>query len=313
MAQAAESPYDLLMGSSGLRRFAFVALGAALVTSCGLLVGTSGLSDGAEPGTDGATSGDGAIGTDATSDVAQAGDGITGADSGTDAKADAPPLTYREIVLSDGPIAYYRLAETSGAVAKDETGNHDGTYAVSGSIDYNQPGPAASVPSVRFRDTAHVSANSVAMLPVSTFASYTLEAFVVLEVLGTSTFFLNFAASGGGGAPSLWVDDTTQKFRYSAPTIDSTVVIGLTWHHLAVTVSGTMVSIYVDGAFDTSGTDGAPSPDRGRFTIGSTFSAGADGGAGYYNTAFKGRLAEVAVYGKALSPARIAAHYAARP
>lgn len=309
MARAAESPYDPPMGSFGLRRFAFVALGAALVVSCGLLVDTSGLSDGAEPGDDGATSGDGGIGTDATGDVAQTGDGNTG----VDAKADAAPLAYREVVLSDGPIAYYRLAETSGSVANDETGNHDGTYALTGSIDYNQPGPAAGVPSVRFKDVAHVSANSVAMLPVGTFASYTLEAFVALEVLGTSTFFLNFAASGGGGAPSLWVDDTTQKFRYSFPNIDSTVVIGLTWHHLAVTASGTTISIYVDGAFDTSGTDGAPSPDRGRFTIGSTFSAGVDGGAGYYNPAFKGRLAEVAVYGKALSPARIAAHYAARP
>ena len=313
MAQAAETPYALYMGSSGLRRFAFVALGAALVMSCGLLIDTSGLSDGAEPGTDGATSGDGGIGTDAAGDVAQTGDGATGVDSSADAEADAPRLTYREVVLSDGPIAYYRLAETSGAVAKDETGNHDGLYALSGSIDYNQSGPAPSVPSVRFRETAHVSANSVAMLPLGTFTSYTLEAFAVLEVLGTSTFFLNFAASGGGGAPSLWVDDTTQKFRYSFPNIDSTVVIGLTWHHLAVTVSGTTVSMYVDGAFDTSGTDGAPSPDRGRFTIGSTFSAGVDGGAGYYNTAFKGRLAEVAVYGKALAPARIAAHYAARP
>ena len=117
------------------------------------------------------------------------------------------------MVLADGPIAYYRLAETGGTVAKDETGNHNGTYA--GSIDYNQAGPSASVPSVRFKGSAHVAANSVATLPVSTFASYTLEAFVALEVQGTSTFFLNFAAPSGGGGPSLWIDDQTQKFRYS--------------------------------------------------------------------------------------------------
>ena len=301
------------MGSSGLRRFAFVCLAAATAVSCGLLVDTSGLSDGSDSAADGATGVDGATPVDGATDVAQTGDGSTGVDAAADAKADADaaPPTYRDVVLADGPIAYYRLAETSGTFAKDETGNHNGTY--SGSVDYNQPGPAASVPSVRFKGSAHVAANSVAMLPVGTFASYTLEAFVASEVpAGTSSFFLNFAVASGGGGPSLWIDDATRKFRYSnGSVIDSTKTLGATWHHFAVTASGTTVSLYVDGAFDVSGTMSDISPDRGAFTIGTNTSAG-DGGIAY-NSAFLGRLCEVAIYGKALSATQIAAHYAARP
>ena len=80
-----------------------------------------------------------------------------------------------------------------------------------------------------------------------------------------------------------------------------------------MTATGTTVSLYLDGAFDDSDTFSTIAPERGAFTIGTTFSAGADGGAPYYGTSFQGRLAEVAVYGNALSAARIAAHYAARP
>jgi hypothetical protein len=300
------------MGSSRLRRFAFVCLAAGTAVSCGLLVDTSGLSGGADPAADGATPVDGAS-ADTGNDAAQTRDGSTGVDSGTGAKTDASAPTYRDVVLADGPIAYYRLAEASGSVAKDETGNHDGTYG--GNVDYNQPGPAASVPSVRFNGSARVAASSVATLPVGTFASYTLEAFVASEVpAGTSSFFINFAAVGGGGGPSLWIDDATHTFRYSrSSVIDCTKTIGTTWHHFAVTANGGTVSLYVDGAFDVSGAMSNITPDRGAFTIGNTFAAGVDGGAPYYGSAFQGRLAEVAIYGKALTAAQIAAHYAARP
>ena len=49
---------------------------------------------------------------------------VIDADSGS---ADSGP-TYRDEVLADNPLAYYRLGETSGTVALDETGHgHTGT------------------------------------------------------------------------------------------------------------------------------------------------------------------------------------------
>ena len=36
--------------------------------------------------------------------------------------------TYREKVVALSPVAYWRLGESSGTTAADETGNHDGSY-----------------------------------------------------------------------------------------------------------------------------------------------------------------------------------------
>src|SRR4051812_23375673 len=73
-------------------------------------------------------------------------------DAGVSADADAadndsggPPVkddaglvsAYRNVIMSDGPVAYYRLGDT-GATAKDETGAHPGT--VIGTISH---GPGA--------------------------------------------------------------------------------------------------------------------------------------------------------------------------
>ena len=61
------------------------------------------------------------------------------ADASADSPADAPSSVYRAAVLADSPLAYWRLGETSGTVAHDETGNgHDGTYV--GGVTLGQPG-----------------------------------------------------------------------------------------------------------------------------------------------------------------------------
>lgn len=53
--------------------------------------------------------------------------GIAGALAAAAQEGDEGP-SYAELVLADGPIAYWRLGEESGSTAVDETDNHDGTY-----------------------------------------------------------------------------------------------------------------------------------------------------------------------------------------
>lgn len=52
-----------------------------------------------------------------------------------DASPDSGPPTrasrYRDAVIADGPLAYWRFDETSGTTAKDEMGDYDGTYMLS--------------------------------------------------------------------------------------------------------------------------------------------------------------------------------------
>jgi hypothetical protein len=48
------------------------------------------------------------------------------------------PAAYREAVMADGPIGYWRLDEPAGTLARDETGQWDGTYV--GDLAQGQPG-----------------------------------------------------------------------------------------------------------------------------------------------------------------------------
>lgn len=42
-------------------------------------------------------------------------------------------MAYRDVVLADSPVGYWRLGETSGTTAVDETGTRNGTYALGAS------------------------------------------------------------------------------------------------------------------------------------------------------------------------------------
>jgi len=53
------------------------------------------------------------------------------------------PNAYVSSILGDVPMAYYRLGETNGTVARDYAGGHDGTYH---SVDLGEPGYTAIDP-----------------------------------------------------------------------------------------------------------------------------------------------------------------------
>lgn len=66
-------------------------------------------------------------------------------------------LAYREAVLAKNPVAYWRLGESTGTVAADETGNgHDGTYV--GNPVLGQPGAISDDPNsaVQFTGASYV-------------------------------------------------------------------------------------------------------------------------------------------------------------
>jgi hypothetical protein len=114
-------------------RFA-VPLVFACLAGCGLFADADSLSRGSPPAPEPPEAS-----TDAsTPDVVAPTIDAAPVDTGTD----APRASYRDTVVSDMPIAYYRFDEAGGTVAKDEMGKHPGTYV--GAVEFRAPGLVAS-------------------------------------------------------------------------------------------------------------------------------------------------------------------------
>jgi hypothetical protein len=228
-----------------------------------------------------------------------------------------PPGPYRGTVLSDGPVAYWRLGESSGTTAADELGLAPGTYkqgvtfgAVGALADYANA--AVSLDGGDDRVTMGDPADG--RLDFGTH-DFTAEAWV--RATANDERVIIGKRAYGTPSPPYWQvtvsDDGSHVGQIRVNVFDGVVTPqvygpnirvddGL-WHHVVVAFDRDAgIIIYVDGV--SAGTDGPTTGDvsnTGEFVLGKS--------PGY--TEFKGDLDEVAVYPYLLSPQRVAAHYAA--
>jgi hypothetical protein len=248
----------------------------------------------------------------AVRDAASA-DADAGADSPAEAQADAGSV-YATSVLSDAPLAYWRMDDAAGTVARDTTGNgNDGQYV--GGVTLGTGGAL-----IGDADTAvtldgvsgHVDMGN--RFAFAGNASYTLELWAQPHAIGTSyqrvisrelptsprEGYLVFVRAGSAADPS-----TFSMERWEANQTNQcpeTNAVTQVWHHLVATYDGTTSRIYLDGALAAS--------QPAALALNAT-SASLWIGASVFDTAayFNGAVDEVAVYGTALSATRIAAHY----
>jgi Concanavalin A-like lectin/glucanases superfamily/Domain of unknown function (DUF1929)/Kelch motif len=216
-----------------------------------------------------------------------------------------PPSAYRDAVLADSPVGYWRLSETTGA-AIDLTGNAPGGSYRGGMV-RGVPGALAGDSNLAARLDAvddYVSVPDNNALDVGDV--FTLELWVKRgSVLGTSQRLLH----KGAGTPSLGFGQNNKVVLLpggagAATTASSTIAItDQTWHHVVATKSGATVRIYVDGVDRTAAATNT--------TLGSNATALNIGRASTGSAYASGDIDEVAVYGTALSPARVLAHYQA--
>lgn len=226
--------------------------------------------------------------------------------------------TYSQLIINDGPVAYYRLDESSGTSAHDSSGNgYNGTYSGSG-VTYAQPGAISGD-----SDTCVLLNGSTGRVTTPGGASPVGWASVTLEA------WVNLSSNSFGSKATIWATGTTPstadgiKFwigangtnggfavgitgnRWAQATFSQTFSAG-TWYHVAGVWDGSAVTVYVNGvANGTSGTVSGNTIDD----TGSNLALGRDPQLpGDY---FPGSLDEAAVYSTDLSPSRIQAHYAA--
>lgn len=251
---------------------------------------------------------------DAREPAADAGPPSTSNEAGVlDALADAtaPKDTstatdaYSAAVLEDAPIAYWRLEEPSGATFHDEVGGHDLTLSETTDVGYAVPGVGGSR---AVHLTGGVSLSVSGVFSTATNTDFSIEAWVKRGFTNTRygiVFEKNTVVEGIrdgmvlwvnpgrdiGSAFEVWGDQTVREAALGAP-IPTT-----TFTHFVFTRTLGKGRLYVNGGETGETSANTVIPDSNPTIT--------------WGDAFAGELDELAIYDRALSPARISAHLAA--
>jgi hypothetical protein len=209
--------------------------------------------------------------------------------------------TYTEQVVADGASNQWRLGEKAGGLAYDTLGGKHGT--LSGGVMRGAAG------ALNDGDTAMsfngTTAKIVTALAVTVPVVATLEAWVLGTDSGYRTILSTRPVGDAGG--TVWFGTFQKKLLLVSTTLSvpsNRVVLDGLWHHCVAVVNGTTYSLYVDGVLDATGPFAR--------TSASTVPPVGIGWDAFGNLFWVGLLDEVAIYPVELTPAKIAAHYAAR-
>jgi hypothetical protein len=225
-------------------------------------------------------------------------------------------VAYPDVVLSDLPVAYYHLDETSGILAIDSSGlGHDGNYRTvqPGAYTQGQIGITGAVTSAALFEgygnsstqggAAYVSVSAV----LAVFAGdFTIEFFVKptappVPNWESSLFACEHYLANGfrvgfddKGAPGFWTDESGGT---SHITLTTTVTPGA-WSHFAVAKQGATMRMYQDGIERANTGISYLVPDA----------ASTCGFGSLEGMPLHGVMDEVSIYDVALSASQIAAH-----
>jgi hypothetical protein len=244
--------------------------------------------------------------------------------------ASSPKLTYVASVLADHPAFLWQLSEKSGTTAADASGHgYTGIYEPGTTQGLRGPIAGTSVTATGFDGIAGlVTARSAATAP----AAFSLE-FWVKTSTNTGGLLAGFGSAQAGASATYdrrvyMMNDGQLAFGVESGgavhAIESPQVYNDgRWHYVVGVLSpSTGLSLYVDGQLVA-----ADPTTRTAISYAGFWRAGYDNIAGAWNldywhansqgttepyhAHFSGRMADVAVYGSALTAAQIAAHYAA--
>lgn len=236
--------------------------------------------------------------------------------SATESWVSVVPVTgaYAQSVLADEPLGYWRLNESSGTVAGDASGHgHAGTYVGSVTLgDANGLADGSASAGFGGNGSVQIADGPVWNPPALEWNASTSTVEMWVNVPASSDAYQTLFAKGAWPPSPITVyllPGTSEPLVYwrgidgqSHYAMLATGIVGQGWTHLALTFTPTTYAFYVNGAPDTSGPLTSPLASS---TEAITIAASED-------AALHGHVSDVAIYGTALSAARVAAHYAAR-
>lgn len=225
---------------------------------------------------------------------------------------DVPTQKYVDLVKAAGPVAYWRLGETSGEIADDEIGGNDGTYL--DGVTLGAPGAISgdANTSVSLDRTVRQKVD-VAWTEVLNPPVFTVE--IWARVTGGAGNYRSPLTSRADGPQRGYIfyaepGNTWQFWSGKGDSSGWDSVLGPAvandkWTHLAASYDGTTKRFYVDGVLAGTSTAAFAPNDANPLRFG----AGATEGFGDYF--FQGEVDEPAVYDKVLSHEEIIRHFLA--
>lgn len=217
------------------------------------------------------------------------------------------PSGYAAQVEQDSPLGYWRLGESSGPRAYDQSGaSLNATYA--GGYGLGQPGALTNDPATAasFDGSTGTAALNLTGIDTTSGHQVTVEFWMYWNgstagqmPFGFSLYDLYLNASGVGSLGF----NTGNGDVYSISSVPAN-----TWLHVAAVFTNGSVSsnkIYIDGAQQTLTQHGTP--------LSKSVTTAANVSGWSYNTSYKfaGNIQDLAVYNGALDPTRIQAHFSA--
>lgn len=222
--------------------------------------------------------------------------------------AAAASTPFRDSVLPDKPILWWRLADATGSpfAADSSASSLPGTYkgtptlGVAGLIG-SEPGYAVTLGEGDFIERAH---NSL----LNHGDNFTYEAWIELSKVGGGESCICFKL-GTGGTTAKFVVNTEGKLLLRVPgfanlALGKTVLEAGVKYHVVATKTGGTNKVYLNGVDDTASTEAREVTNNS-----GTLRVGSEGGEATEN--FNGTVDELLWYGAALSAERVLAHYEA--
>jgi hypothetical protein len=237
------------------------------------------------------------------------------------AGVDAASSAYARTVLRDSPLAYWRLDETVGPIARSLV---DGRYValILGTPKLGVKGAIANEDDTAIELTGPNQGFKVVDTTAFDFPgteSYSLEAWVNLHDIDQNYRHVFSKDDETAGRPreeyGVYVimngSDNGLAFEryvgakafanYIDTSMTNVVALGK-WHHVVATYDGTNLKLYVDGAKTVVSDSRPQQPIPRPFFFGTKNEGGGE---------LLGAIDEVAVYDKALTDAQVATHYKA--
>ena len=228
-----------------------------------------------------------------------------------------PRGPYVEAVVASKPLAYWRLGEMEGPSALDATGNgHPAGFE--GPLAFYLDGPTSPgfSGSKSVNRAVHLAGGHLEVTLREHSASSSVELWFWNGFPNSARDVTGVLISRAGGTVPGSPDDRLMiggarsspgriVFSRGASTdpiiAGSTEVAAKVWHQVVLVRDGETISIYLDGRPEAAGRSPEPS-DRGPVRLRIGAGPGAD-------PSFEGKVDEVALYDRALSPEEVADHH----